>query len=94
MIIVSPLARRDLIQIGVYTEKQWGKRQRKKYLGELKSRIEKLAQTPALGRRREELPGNPYMYHESRHVIFYRVIDQGIEIIRVLHDSRDFQRHL
>lgn len=46
-IIISPKARLDLIDIGIYTEEQWGKRQRKKYLNQLESRIKKLAKNPA-----------------------------------------------
>ena len=92
--IISPKARRDLIDIGRYTEKQWGNTQRKKYLAQLKERFEKLAQLPSLGRRRDELPEAPLGYHEGRHVIFYRPLADDIEIVRVLHDSMDFGRHL
>jgi toxin ParE1/3/4 len=80
-IIISPKANRDLIGIGIYTEKQWGKRQRKKYLNQLKTRIQKLAKNPTQGRQRHDLPKTPYAYHEGRHVIFYRPTARGIEII-------------
>jgi toxin ParE1/3/4 len=93
-IIISPKARLDLIDIGIYTEEQWGKRQRKKYLNQLESRIKRLAKNPAQGRQYHELPNAPYGYHEGRHVIFYRLNSDGIEIVRVLHDSMDFLRHL
>ena len=93
-VIISPKARRDLIAIGRYTEKQWGNTQRKKYLEQLRTRFEKLAQHPSSGRRRDELPEAPWGYHEGRHVIFYRPLADGIEIVRILHDSMDFSRHL
>ncbi|MCI0697523.1 type II toxin-antitoxin system RelE/ParE family toxin [candidate division KSB1 bacterium] len=92
-LIISPNARMDLIGIGIYTEKQWGKRQRKKYLNQLESKIRRLAKNPAQGRQHHELPEAPYGYHEGRHVIFYRLTSDGIEIIRILHDSMDFLRH-
>jgi toxin ParE1/3/4 len=92
-IIISPKARRDLIGIGIYTEKQWGKRQRKKYLSQLKTRIKRLAKNPTQGQQHHDLPEAPYGYHEGRHVIFYRPAAHGIEIIRVLHDAMDFPRH-
>jgi toxin ParE1/3/4 len=93
-IIISPDARMDLIGIGIYTEKQWGKRQRKKYLDQLNRIIQRLAKNPTQGgRQRHELPDAPYGYHEGRHVIFYRPTSNGIEVIRVLHDSMDFSRH-
>jgi toxin ParE1/3/4 len=92
--IISPQAEEDLSDIGVYTEKQWGKRQRKKYIAQLINSIKRLAKNPALGRQRLELPHAPYSYHEGRHVIFYRLAPENIEVIRVLHDSMDFPRHL
>jgi toxin ParE1/3/4 len=91
--ILSPHAEEDLSDIGVYTEKQWGKRQRQKYITQLINRIKRLAKNPALGRQRYELLQTPYSYHEGRHVIFYRLTAESIEVIRVLHDSMDFPRH-
>jgi toxin ParE1/3/4 len=93
-IIISPLARTDLAEIGIYTEKHWGKQQRKNYLDQLKNRIHRLVKNPSQGRQYHELPKSPYGYHEGRYVIFYRPTANGIEIIRVLHDSMDFPRHL
>ncbi len=46
--IISPQAEEDLSDIGVYTEKQWGKRQRKKYVAQLINGIQRLAKNPAL----------------------------------------------
>ncbi len=46
-----------------------------------------------MGRKREEIIGTPYSYHEGRHVIFYRTTTEGIELMRVLHDAMDFPRH-
>jgi len=92
-IIISPKAKRDLIGIGIYTEKQWGQKQRKKYLDQLETGIQKLAKNPTLGRQHYELPETPYGYQEGRHVIFYRPTAKGIEIIRILHDAMDFIQH-
>jgi len=44
--ILSPQAEEDLSDIGAYTEKQWGKRQRKKYIAQLINKIKKLAKNP------------------------------------------------
>ncbi len=92
-IIITPKARKDLVAIGSYTEKQWGKGQRKKYLAQLNTRIQRLAQNPEHGRLYHELPRAPRGYHEGRHVIFYLPLPRGIEIIRVLYDAMDFSSH-
>lgn len=42
------------------------------------------------GRRYEEITDNQYGYKVQRHIIFYRiVIDDEIEIIRILHERMD-----
>jgi toxin ParE1/3/4 len=90
---ITPKARDDLKDISRYTDKKWGRQQRYKYIKQLKDRISYLADNPQMGRKRNEIIGFPYSYHEGRHVIFYRTSAEGIEILRVLHDSMDFPRH-
>lgn len=83
----------DLDGIWEYTYNQWGKKQANKYLNKLEERFFTLAENPYLGKRRYELAGSPMSFHCEKHVIFYRISDEGIEIIRVLHESMDFPRH-
>ena len=83
----------DLVGIWDYTELNWGRKQARKYLTQLARRIGALAEKPDQGKHRYDLPGAPMSYHEGRHVIFYRKTRNGIEIIRVLHDSMDFPPH-
>lgn len=90
----TPAADSDLLGIWDYSDDQWGTEQADTYLRELDARMTYLANNPRRGRLRRELPGNPMSYHEGRHVIFYRPIKAGIEVIRILHDSMDFSRHL
>jgi toxin ParE1/3/4 len=90
---ITPIARSDLRNISRYTDKNWGRQQRFKYIKQLKDRFSYLAEKPQMGKKRDEIIGSPYSYHEGRHVIFYRTSAEGIEILRVLHDSMDFPRH-
>jgi toxin ParE1/3/4 len=48
-----------------------------------------LAQHPHLERRREELAAGLRSFPMGRYLVFYRPIEDGIEIVRVLHASRD-----
>jgi toxin ParE1/3/4 len=90
---ITPQARSDLKDISHYTDKNWGRQQRLKYIELLKDRFSFLAENPQIGKKREEIIGSPLSYHEGKHVIFYRTTGQGIEILRVLHDSMDFPHH-
>ena len=91
---LTPVADSDLQEIWEYTENRWGVEQADNYLQTLERRMAYLARYPNRGKRRKELPGSPLNYHEEKHVIFYRPLKTGIEIIRILHDSMDFPRHL
>ncbi len=93
-VLYSPEAKKDVKEIGRYTEKQWGKTQRNKYLKRLENRILSLAVNPQAGRMRYELTNSPLSFHEARHVIFYQEIREGIKVIRILYDRMDFSRHL
>ncbi|MEM8804545.1 MAG: type II toxin-antitoxin system RelE/ParE family toxin [Cyanobacteria bacterium P01_G01_bin.38] len=44
------------------------------------------------GRERPELGSGIRSFPVDRYVIFYRIITEGIEIIRVLHGSRDIEQ--
>jgi toxin ParE1/3/4 len=48
-----------------------------------------LAGHPNLGRSRDELEEGIRSFPVGKYVIFYRVIPAGVEIVRVLHGSRD-----
>lgn len=48
-----------------------------------------LAQSPKIGRLREELAQNLRSFSVGNYVIFYRPVERGIEIIRILHSARD-----
>jgi toxin ParE1/3/4 len=51
--------------------------------------FERLAQFPLMGRERSELAPHLRSFPSGSYVIFYRRLDDGIEIIRVLHGARD-----
>jgi toxin ParE1/3/4 len=92
-VVISPEAEDDLKGLGIFTEENWGRKQREKYLAQLGKRMETLAAHSTLGKKRHDLPNTPYSYHEGKHVIFFREAPNGIEVIRVLHDAMDFPRH-
>jgi toxin ParE1/3/4 len=48
-----------------------------------------LAAFPQMGRRRDELAPALRSFPVKTYVIYYRPIEDGVEIIRVLHGARD-----
>lgn len=85
---VSAAARMDLEEIWLYIA-QDNPDAADRFIRAIISRFPKLAMTPELGRRREELSPRLRSFPLNNYVIFYRPTENGIEIARVLHGARD-----
>ena len=48
-----------------------------------------LAAQPMMGRAREELAPGVRSFPFGRYVVFYMPMDDGIDVVRVLHGARD-----
>jgi toxin ParE1/3/4 len=93
---ITPQAKQDLKEILKYTQKVWGSEQRVRYKTLLNQALRKITANPKLGRPREEIRAGYYSYHvgnHGRHIIFYTLDDDGILVVRVLHDSMDFETY-
>lgn len=55
----------------------------------IRRKLRTIAQVPNLGRARPELGENLRGFPVDRYVVSYRPLDDGIEVVRVLHGSRD-----
>jgi toxin ParE1/3/4 len=89
----SRRAEADLLGIGRYTLRKWGKAQTSRYLSELEASCQTLAENPALGRACDDIrPGLRRLEH-GKHVIFYRQEPAGILVSRILHQSMLPGRH-
>ncbi|ODT84895.1 MAG: plasmid stabilization protein ParE [Nitrosomonadales bacterium SCN 54-20] len=93
--ILTQKARDDLLAIGRYTRKQWGKAQQRRYLTQLDSAFHDLADKPGLGQTCDDIREGYVKYRVGKHVIFYRYTEkEWIEIIRILHGRMDIEQHL
>ena len=61
-------------------------------MDELGNKFRLLASQPELGRERQELMINLRAFPHKKFVVFYFLTDDGIEIFRVLHGSRDINQ--
>jgi toxin ParE1/3/4 len=89
----SRRAESDLLSIGNFTLRTWGKAQTIRYLTEFEVCCQKLADNPALGRNCDYIrSGLRRMEHGSR-VVFYRQQRDGILISRILHQRMLPEKH-
>ncbi len=86
---ISAKARIELTKIGEYTYVNWGKRQAKKYVDDLLSFFDFLAQNPYVGIARDEIGKDIRSFPHHSHTIYYRVRGEELQIIGILHKSMD-----
>ena len=83
----TPLARSDLKEIRDFIARD-KLSVASQYMAMLKQKCELLANSPGLGIQRDEYC-RLYKFPVDSYLIFYRPSQTGIDVIRVLHGSRD-----
>jgi plasmid stabilization system protein ParE len=53
-----------------------------------------IAQNPAIGQSRDDLPPTHSAYLVGSHIIVYRVIGDSIGIVRILHQRMSVAKHI
>ncbi|MEE8392767.1 MAG: type II toxin-antitoxin system RelE/ParE family toxin [Rhodospirillales bacterium] len=90
----SPKARTDLANIWDFSKHEWGEGRADRYLDGLQDRMIWLTAHPSLWKPRDDLAKGLFSYPQESHVIFFREIDEGIEIVRILHQRMDVEKRL
>jgi toxin ParE1/3/4 len=88
VIIMRPRARSDLAEIWDYIADDSEVRA-DTFIDSIDQKFQALAERPNIGHMRDNLAEGLRSFPVGRYVIFYRVLPEGIEIVRVLHGGRD-----
>jgi toxin ParE1/3/4 len=91
--LLKPRARKDLEGIWFYTLENWGESQADSYIHDLNEAFKGLAKNPEKGRLCEDIRKGYRKYLIGKHVFFYWEIDKGIEVVRILHQNMDIDKH-
>lgn len=91
--ILSEAADKDLEDIFDFTTDHFGLDQAEKYLLEIEEVFQILVSHPESGKARNEIKEGLYSFPKDNHIIFYRIFDKQIQIVRVLHGSRDLPNY-
>ena len=89
----SDLAEYDLINVWLYTSEEWSFAQADIYLNKIDSRIGHLISNPRLGKDRNDLRKSYHSIQIKHHIVFYKLNNNQILIIRILHESSDIEQH-
>ena len=84
------LAKSDLKDIALFTQRKWGREQRNVYLKQFDDSFWMLSENPDIGKSCDEVRDGYRKFPQGSHVIFYKQTgNQEILVIRILHKSMD-----
>ncbi len=92
-VVLTPEAEADINDILLYTWQQWGEEQRDRYDAGLDRAINALADFAEMGVRMPRLFSGCRARPVERHVLYYRIMGDTIEVVRILHERTDPSRH-
>ncbi|RJX18268.1 MAG: type II toxin-antitoxin system RelE/ParE family toxin [Desulforudis sp.] len=91
---LSPRARLDFIDILRYTGETWGKDQLVTYRDKINEALLAVSRNPQLGHRREDLPPTYRTYLVESHIIIYRIFENYLGVVRILHQRMGLTGHI
>ena len=91
---LAPAAECDMEEIWRTTRKQWGVAQAERYTDILTNAFSALAESPMTAPACDAIRQGYRRRNVERHMIYFRITDYGIAVIRVLHDRMDAARPL
>jgi len=91
---LSRQAKSDVLNITRYTIDQFGLNQARSYHSAMTECFKVLSENSSLGKSIDHIRKGYRRYDHKSHIIFYKVEEQGIYIVRVLHKSVDLPQHL
>lgn len=92
--VLSPRAQADLDEIWDYSAANWGDDQAEAYTRQIQAAVELIAADPRRGRACDDIRPGYSRFTVGSHVLFYRRAESGIDVVRILHQRMDFDRHL
>lgn len=91
---ISIKASEDIENIWLYTYENWSFEQADRYVNLIFDEIEYLSSNPDSGKDFSHIRKNYFNSKIKSHIIFYRMAEEGIEIIRILHQRMDLEDRL
>lgn len=90
--VLRPKAIADLDEIWAYSVARWGVARSDRYIGEIRSIVEAVAENPKRGRQYDDV--GHFKIQAGSHLVIYLIVEGGIDVMRILHQRMDIKRHL
>lgn len=91
---LSPAAEQDLESVWQHTAEHWGVEQADKYVDLLDNAMRILADAPKLAPACDNIRVGYRKWLVESHIVYFKITDYGIAVIRILHDRMSAQAHL
>jgi toxin ParE1/3/4 len=85
----APRAERDIVEIWRYLAVEASIKTADELLRQIRRAAERVAERPLIGRARDTLSPGLRSVLVHPYIVFYRVSDTGVEVVRVLHQRRN-----
>ena len=92
--VISKKAVSDLEEIWLYTVESWSVEQADRYYNLIFDEVNYICKNPNAGKSNEHIRKGYRASKVKFHLIFYRVLNDTIEIIRILHERMDIENRL
>ena len=86
-------AKKDLKAIGRYSYQNFGQQQMEQYLAKIDTGLSLISREPEIGKQRDDIKIGYRSYTVEKHLIFYRIVDQYIDILGITSGSMDLKTH-
>lgn len=90
----SPKAKSDLDGIWNYSQNQWGSERADAYIRSIHSTFNLIDQFPAIVRNASDIRPGLLKYSAGSHVVYLRMNERFIDVVRILHQQMDYPKHL
>lgn len=91
---LTPRAGQDIDEIFDFAAGAWGVEQAGACIRGLQAALERLTRFTGLGRPIEDIRPGMRLMNAGSHIVIYRIGDDSIEVMRILHKRMDIDRHL
>lgn len=92
--VISKKALADLEEIWLYTVEKWSLEQADRYYNLIFDEINYICNNINAGKSMEHVRKNYRASKVKSHLVFYRVVNNTVEIIRILHQRMDIENRL
>lgn len=92
--IISKNAISDIEDIWRYTVKKWSADQANRYYQLIFDEINFICSKPESGKQIDHIRAGYRMSKVKSHLLFYRVVNNTVEVVRILHERMDIEAKL